>query len=246
MVNKNIFLWLSIILFFGSCTILKKPHNPFEPEMVTIRGGDFLLGDFYDSTNTDAIPVHLVTVNDFKIGKYEVTYSQFDHFSQLTNKALARSAIPERGMRAVAYISWDEANEFCRHFGYRLPTEVEWEYAARSRGKKQLYSGTNSKDSLGFFAITNLLDVRHTMEVGITQPNELGLYDMSGNALEWIGEFYQFYSDPNLFPFNTRDDVRIIRGGSFQEALVTNRTYWRVGTLRDIKSEDIGFRCASD
>ncbi len=65
MVNKNIFLWLSIILFFGSCTILKKPHNPFEPEMVTIRGGDFLLGDFYDSTNTDAIPVHLVTVNDF-------------------------------------------------------------------------------------------------------------------------------------------------------------------------------------
>lgn len=236
--------YLLILFSLQGCLIFRQSGTPYKPEMIKVKGGTFYLGDFHDSTNTDAIPVHLVTVNDFRIGKYEVTYEQYDHYTDIMGLPRIRSDIADRGRRAVTYVTWDEALAFCNYYGYRLPTEIEWEYAARSAGKEQLYSGTNSKDSLAFYAVTRDLEVSHTLEVGILMPNELGLYDMSGNAFEWIGEFYQFYRDPELFPFSTRDGVRIIRGGSYNEETVTTRTYWRTGTLHDVRSEDIGFRCA--
>jgi formylglycine-generating enzyme required for sulfatase activity len=69
---------------------------------------------------------------------------------------------------------------------------------------------------------------------------------MSGNAFEWIGQYYQFYSMPDRKHSLDDDAVRIIRGGSFYENVRTNRTYWRTGTLKEVRSEDIGFRCADD
>lgn len=242
---KQIFFYI-LILSFCNCTLLRNEKNQYKPEMVSVKSGTFLFGDFYDGKNTDAIPTHNVYVDDFKIGKYEVTYEQFDYFAEKTGSEKAASDLAERGLRAVSYITWDDAKAFCNYFGYRLPTEIEWEYAARSGGKEQVLSGATTLDSIYVVALTKHENKNASVIVGTKKPNNLGIYDMSGNVFEWIGEYYQFYSKPELKHSLDEDAVRIIRGGSFYENIVTNRTYWRTGTLKDITSEDIGFRCASD
>lgn len=214
--------------------------------MVSIKGGTFILGDFYENKNTDAIPTHSVTVDDYKIGKFEVTYRQFDYFADQKGLDKPKSDIKKRGNRAVTHIDWNEAKEFCEYYGFRLPTEVEWEYAARSRGKEHVLSGTTTLDSIYVVALTAHENIKETVEVGTKKPNDLGIYDMSGNAFEWIGQYYQFYSMPERKHSLDEDAVRIIRGGSFYENVRTNRTYWRTGTLKEVRSEDIGFRCADD
>jgi formylglycine-generating enzyme required for sulfatase activity len=242
---QKVFL-LFYILLLGSCSILDREKNQYKPEMVSVKGGTFMFGDFYENKNTDAIPSHSVTVDDFKIGKYEVTYEQFDYFAKKKGIKIPDSDLVERGRRAVTYVSWDEALSFCKYYGFRLPTETEWEYAARSRGKDHVLSGTAELDSVYVVALTKHENRNESIEVGTKRPNDLGIYDMSGNVFEWIGDFYQFYSMPERKHSLDDDAVRIIRGGSFYESMVANRTYWRTGTLKEIKSEDIGFRCASD
>jgi len=242
--NKLVLITLSVL--FLCCSAFRKTPNPYKPTMVSVEGGFFLYGDFFEEENTDAIPVHQVFVNDFKIGKYEITYAQFDYFASKTKIPQPKSDLDARGERAVAYITWDEAKAFCNFYGYRLPTETEWEYAARSGGKNQVLSGTTTLDSIYVVALTKHEDRDNTIQVGTKKPNDLGIYDMSGNAFEWIGEYYQFYAYPDRKHSLDEDAVRIIRGGSYYENIIANRTYWRTGTLRDVRSEDIGFRCAGD
>lgn len=242
--TKHTLITLSAL--FLCCSALRKTPNPHKPIMVSVEGGNFLYGDFFEEENTDAIPVHQVFVDDFKIGKYEITYEQFDYFASKTKISKPRSDLEIRGNRAVAYVTWDEAKAFCDFYGYRLPTETEWEYAARSGGENHVLSGTTTLDSIYVVALTKHEDRDNTIQVGTKKPNDLGIYDMSGNAFEWIGEYYQFYAMPERKHSLDEDAVRIIRGGSYYENIVANRTYWRTGTLRDIRSEDVGFRCAGD
>jgi len=233
--------WLSL-----SCNVFKNPINQYKPIMVKIQGGSFLYGDFYDSTNTDAIPVHLVDVEDFKIAQFETTFDQYDFFAEREGFAKPHLSDSIRGTRAVVNITWDKALAFCQYYDMRLPTETEWEYAARSRGKNQVISGTTTLDSIYAFAVTVHENWSVPEPVGSKAPNDLGIYDMSGNVFEWVGQYYQFYSMPERKHSLDEDAVRIIRGGSFTERIQTNRTYWRTGTLRDVASPDIGFRCADD
>lgn len=214
--------------------------------MVYVKGGTYLMGDFFEDSNSDALPTHIVHISDFKISKFETTYSQFDYFAKINNIPLPKSEILERANRAVTFITWDEAVAFCSYYGMRLPSEAEWEYAARSGGKRQVISGSTSLDSLYIMALTN--HERHTESdvVGKKEPNDLGIYDMSGNVFEWIGNYYQFYTKPGAMHNIKEDDMRLIRGGSFYENVLANRTYWRTGTLRDIRAEDVGFRCVED
>ena len=244
--RKKLFFYSLFISLIGCLIIKPSEKKPFKPQMVKIKGGTFNFGGFYEGTNTDAIPVHEVFVEDFKISKYEITYAQFDFFSEKNDLEKPKSDIEKRGNRAVAYVTWDEAKAFCNYFDLRLPTEVEWEYAARSGGKKQVVSGSTNLDSIYVVALTKDEDRRESDVVGTKQPNDLGIYDMSGNVFEWIGEYYQFYSMPERRHSLDEDAVRIIRGGSYYENMLANRTYWRTGTLRDVRSEDIGFRCAED
>ncbi|MEQ8579422.1 MAG: SUMF1/EgtB/PvdO family nonheme iron enzyme [Balneola sp.] len=245
MLQKLLIYFLLISL--SGCSFFKLNENKnYKPELVSVEGGSFYYGDFYEGKNTDAIPVHQVKVDEFKISKYEITYQQFDYFAEKTNLEKPESDLEKRGIRAVAYVTWDEAKAFCEFFGYRLPTETEWEYAARSGGKNQVVSGATTLDSIYVVALTKDENRSESIEVGTKQPNDLGIYDMSGNVFEWIGDYYQFYSMPERKHSLDEDAVRIIRGGSYYESMVANRTYWRTGTLRDVRSEDIGFRCADD
>jgi len=212
--------------------------------MKFVKGSTFLLGDVINGENEDALPVHEAEVEDFYISAYETTFRQYDYFARQTGRPLPDDEGYGRKNRAVINVTWDEAKAFCNYFGYRLPTEIEWEYAAREAGKPILYSGTNSPDSLKFYAFTGDDDLIFSLPVGQKRPNSLGLYDMSGNVFEWIGDYYQMYQYPDKYHLNEEDAVRIIRGGSFREEVFTTRTYHRAGTLRDVRDDDVGFRCA--
>lgn len=241
---RIIFFTLIYSSFLGSCILFKQKKKPYTPEMVFVEGGSFIFGDVFEQENSDALPVHEVKIPSFYIGRHEVTFSEYDAFAISTGRDLPADQGFGRGERAVVSVTWDEAMAFCKSLGYRLPSESEWEYAARSRGKNDLYSGTSNVDSLREFAITRSDNINFSYKVGKRKPNDLGLYDMSGNVFEWIDEFYQFYSMPDLLHDHKNDGIRIIRGGSFGEEKSTTRTYWRTGTLRDVRATDIGFRCA--
>lgn len=241
----RIFLLALIFVFsLSNCSVFKNTPSTSKPEMVFVEGGTFLMGDVIKRSNSDALPLHEVNIKDFYIGKYEITFEQYDEFALNTGRELPNDRDYGRGQRAVVYINWHDAQAFCNYWGWRLPTEKEWEYAARSRGKKMQFSGTNNIDSLDVYAVTKNSNINFSYLAGSKKPNELGLYDMSGNVLEMTGSFYQSYSAPDSI-INLQDrGLRVVRGGSFLERISTNQTFWRVGTYDLMIHNDVGFRCA--
>lgn len=215
--------------------------------MTLVPAGAFEMGDFHDGTNDDALPVHRVIVGPFLIDRMEVSYSEYDAYASREGLPLPDDDGYGRGSRAVANVTWDEAVAFCQSRGLRLPSELEWEYAARSAGQDHVYSGTSDVDSLGSYARFKDNSVGFSAEGGRKSPNELGIYDMSGNVAEWVGDYYQFYPEPGAAPeYSNLEEsgIRIVRGGYFDHPENILRTYWRTGTLKETRTFSIGFRCA--
>lgn len=158
-------------------------------EMVFVKGNCYQMGDSFREGNRDEIPVHEVCVDDFYIGKYEVTQAQW-HAVMGNNPSNFKG-----DLRPVEQVSWNDVQEFINRLSrmtgkrYRLPTEAEWEFAARggvkSRGYK--YAGSNSVDEVAWYKANS---GGKTVEAGRLKPNELGIYDMSGNVLEWCSDRY--------------------------------------------------------
>ena len=237
-----------MFMFLPLITMAQTTDMPLRYEMVFVDGGNFYMGDLFYQHNPDALPVHPVYLDDFYIGKYPVTFEEYDAFASANGFPLPNDGGRGRGNRAVVNVSWDDALEFCNSLGYRLPTEQEWEYAARSGGRHEVFSGTNARDSLDYFAHFQYNSPPVSQPVGTKLPNGLGIYDMSGNVYEWIGDWYmQYHSNPRRrYKFSLdRSDLRVIRGGSIKQLPFPIRTYWRVYTFRDTRSPEIGIRCAS-
>lgn len=209
-------------------------------EMVFVEGGIFDMGSNSDK-NSDEYPAHSVTVSDFYIGKYEVTQRQYQAIMG-TNPS--KSNVGEN--YPVEYVCWDEAQSFIKELNkktgkeYRLPTEAEWEYAARS-GKKSRnynYSGSNTVSDVAWL-YDNSSSKTHS--IGSKKANELGIYDMSGNVWEWCEDWHKRY--PNNVDVNDYTGIyRIYRGGSLYKDATSCRVAYRAYATYRRRYTDIGFR----
>ncbi|MCL2598189.1 MAG: SUMF1/EgtB/PvdO family nonheme iron enzyme, partial [Paludibacter sp.] len=228
------------------------------PEMVLVQGGTFRMGCTKEQggdCEKDEKPDHLVAVSSFYIGKYEITQKQWQLImgttvSQQRDKADKNWSIKGEGDNyPMYYVSWDEAQEFINRLNaatgkqYRLPTEAEWEYASRGglQSAHFKYSGSNNLNEVAWYA-DNSAGSAHP--VGTKQPNELGIYDMSGNVYEWCQDWYGQYS-----PSQQSDPVgpsmgsnRVLRGGSWDSFAVYCRVSYRRGIPPGDRSINLGFR----
>ena len=196
----------------------------------------------------DEKPVHTVCVDDYYIGKYEVTQGQWQ--SVMGNNP---SFFKNCGEKCpVEQVSWNDIQEFIKKLNaktgkkYRLPTEAEWEYAARSGGKKEKYAGTSSDVELGKYAWYSANSGGSAHPSGQKQPNSLGLYDMTGNVWEWCQDWYgeKYYSqstrkNPSGPQSGTR---RVLRGGAWLFEPAGIRAATRYGLTPASRSDLYGFR----
>ena len=240
-------LLLLVSTSLSGCFLFRKATSALPFETVQVPGGAYMMGDFVNQENQDATPLHRVILAPFEISKYEITYDQFDIYAMEAGVELPDDNGYGRGHRAVANVTWFEANDYCAFYGFRLPTEQEWEYSARDTGQNHTYPGTSEEEEVDNYVRHIDNSVAHSFVVGTKSPNGLGLYDMGGNVFEWVGDYYEFYPEPGTDPVYKdleNFSMRIIRGGSFKMGLSVAQTWWRSGTLGDISSDNIGFRCA--
>jgi formylglycine-generating enzyme required for sulfatase activity len=207
-------------------------------KFVRLCAGRFLMGspDNEKDRNKDESPQHWVSLSAFALGQTEVTNAQYQKF---------KPDHPDKDDRPVAKVNWNEAKAFCEHYGYRLPTEAEWEYAVRagSKGRWPFGEDETQLDSYAWYR-QNADDKTHT--VGQKQANPWGLYDMAGNVWEWVADWYGPYSaDPQTNPTGpAAGDYRVLRGGAFGDEPRGLRSAFRYRVNPEDGSRVDGFRCA--
>jgi formylglycine-generating enzyme required for sulfatase activity len=220
------------------------------PEMVRIPEGDFNMGqanphlDCYDC-DKDEQPVHKVMLSGFEIGRFEVTNAQYKTFAEATGRSSAewrQYYKPGKENFPVLNVSWADAQAYCAWLqaetgrSYRLPTEAEWEYAARAGTQNAFIHGNklshreahfDNKDGPG--------------RIGRFKPNRFGLYDTLGNVWEWCADWYgedYYQKSPDKNPQGpTTGQYRVLRGGSWlstkQLCRVANRSWYNPGYILD-------------
>ena len=218
-------------------------------EMVFVKGGSFMMGDQADAASSIDLPVHEVRLNNFYIAKYLVTQALWKAVLGLDNSPSKFKG----GNRPVERVSWNEVQEFIKELNkistrsYRLLTESEWEYAARGGEKSEgyEYAGSNKLKDIAWY---NKNSYGETKPVGLKYPNELGIYDMSGNVLEWCEDDYHANyhgapDDGSAWVDNPkRDSDRIIRGGSWGNNLRNCRVSYRDYSAPLSRTSKLGFR----
>lgn len=208
--------------------------------MVKLKGGCFAMGTA--DLRSDEAPVHEVCLSDFSIDRHEVT--QAEYFAVMgTNPS---EFFDPR--RPVERVSWQQAADYCKKIKKRLPTEAEWEYAARDGGKYIRWAGTDNLAELDDYAWGKDNSGGFTQPVALKKPTALGLYDMSGNVAEWVIDWYDPYPAKSLKnPKGPKtSNARATRGGSFESDPQYMRTHFREGATPDIVYNFYGFRCVKD
>jgi sulfatase modifying factor 1 len=233
---------------------------PAAGEFVFVKGGCFEMGDVFLDGFDNEKPVHEVCVDDFYMGKYEITQRQWKEI--MVNNP---SYFTDCGSDCpVERVSWDDVQVFLAELNkktgrkYRLPTEAEWEYACREGGKKVRF-GTGS-DRISPEALNFDADKEYKQEysdsgkslgrpaaVGSYKPNSLGLYDMSGNVWEWVQdkfsvEAYAHHVKDNPIYKEEEGSFRVRRGGSWNSTPWSPRCSYRYGFKHDRSIFDLGFR----
>jgi len=228
----------------------KAKEKPFKHEMAFIKGGTFRMGSPSDEAGRydNEGPLHEVTVSDFYMGKYEVTFAQYDAFCEATGRKKPSDNFWGRGSKPVIDVTWNDADAYCEWLStqmgekYRLPTEAEWEYACRA--------GTTTPFSFGSTISTYQANYdgdsvgRKAMEVGSFPPNAWGLYDMHGNVREWCSDWFGSYSSGRQTNPQgaSSGDTHVIRNGSWvdlPEDVRSAKRQWMPPYYTDL---DLGFR----
>jgi sulfatase modifying factor 1 len=197
MTKQTLIIFLGLLVF-NSCT-------QDNVDWVFVDGGTFeqgknqiIISPKGDTINGFTSPHRMVDLDDFYISKYEITVKQFREFCKKTDRKMPDAPIENAHGIKVYYkwidenpmlATWDEANDFAKWSGGRLPTEAEWEYAAKGgkKTKNYKYSGSNNPLEIGWVK-ENSDSTFH--KVGLLKPNELGIYDMTGNVGEWVFDWY--------------------------------------------------------
>ncbi len=221
-------------------------------KMLPVAGGTFQMGaqstdpngQNYDAeANSYENPVHQVTLSAFTIGETEVTQALWEAVMGSNPSSFKGSDLP------VETVSWDDCQTFITKLNqltgktFRLPTEAEWEYAARGGNKSQgyKYSGSNTIDDVAWYYDNG---GSKTHAVGTKQANELGIYDMSGNVWEWCSDWYDSYgSSSQTNPTGAASgSYRVLRGGSWNYNAMFCRVSLRSGYYPDYGNDGRGLR----
>ena len=214
--------------------------------MVRVEAGTFTMGATAEMKNpwNEEKPTHQVTLtNDYYMGKYEVTQALWKAVMGSNPSNFKGDNLP------VEKVIWNDCQEFISKLNritgktFRLPTEAEWEYAARGGNKSRgyQYSGSNNLSDVAWYEDNS---GNKTHAVGTKQPNELGIYDMTGNVLEWCQDRYGKYSSTsqvNPTGANSGSD-RVYRGGSWIGNAWFCRSSYRYGSSPDNRSYALGLR----
>ncbi len=240
-------------------------------EFVQIPAGTFDLGDSTGYGNEKPV-VENVYIDAFKMSKYEITNSQFAQFlKEYGSDKVKRGEYKDQTMiyeykwgvkkegdrwiaqkgyenHPIVYVTWYGANEFCQHYGYQLPTEAQWEYAAKG-GQNQKWAGTDDPNQLKNYAwYGESWNSGSTHPVGQKLANPFELHDMSGNVWEWCQDWYDanFYNTSASKLPNPKNDstaqYRVLRGGSWSNdpniCRAANRNYY----FPTVRGRHYGFR----
>ncbi len=227
---------------------IEKDRSGFK--MVFVKGGEYIMGG-NDIVNDGGRPElriadecpHPVTVKDFYIGKYEIT--QGDWIEIMGNNPSEPNDCIDC---PVNQISWEDIQEFIKKVNskyseeYRLPTEEEWEFASKGglKSKGFVYSGSNDVNEVAWFS-NNSENKPHP--VGMLKPNELGIYDMSGNIWEWCSNSKKPYPCDNINK-ELKFESKILRGGTFGNTAQSVRVIDRNGRGTSLRLQTLGFRLA--
>ena len=255
-------------------------------KMILVKGGNFIMGS---DNLPDAAPAHKITLKSFYIDKTPVTVAMFRSFVKVTNFKTEAEKFGDSGVfnielqkwellpgaywlkplgpdgpdaednHPVTQVSWNDAVAFAVWAGKRLPTEAEWEYAARSgKNSGDKYSWGNSVLKNGKYAANTWQGTikapettdgfLYTSPVGIFGENELGLTDMGGNIWQWCADVYKTYPGSNL-NIQANDKVRVTRGGSFffdEYGEESFSVYYRSKNSIETSLFNTGFRCAKN
>lgn len=261
-------------------TLIKKTKS----NLVYIKGGTFKMGDFGSISTLDKLPytsqdeskpLHDVDLDSFSIGKYKVTYEEFDIYTKSTGARRIAEFANERDYRKIpnvpAGVNWQEAKNYCLWLGkltnlpFDLPTEAQWEYAARSGGKYHPWATDNGHYEEGRNVAS--YEQRESMMPGISSPNvypiakfppnPIGLYDMSSNGRDWVNDWFSatyYQQSPRKNPQGPKTGKeKVIRGleGDYATAVTMYRqkappnkkvVYIGKQPFSD-READIGFRC---
>ena len=231
-----------------------KQHNT--PEMVKIPLGSFIMGSNHGSP--DQKPPHRIKMKKhFAIGKYEITFSQYDAFARATKRKKPDDEGWGRGNRPVINVSLQNAKDYAKWLSkktrrnFRLPTEVEWEYVTRTGFKSQL--GFNDLIGLGDANCDGcryFWESAKTVEVGSFDSNKYGLHDLFGNVWEWTCSVYtKRYKGLEKTCINTNDldgKTIAVRGGGWNSFRETLRSYVRYNNFSTYKGKDLGFRLVEE
>lgn len=220
--------------------------------MILVPGGDFVMGS---DNGGDHGPSHIVRLDTFYIDKYEVTNAQYHRFCLETGRSLPEfwdmdvfHCSMDHPDHPVTGVSWSDAVAYAEWCGKRLPTEAEWEYAARGglSGRKYPNGDTLTTADANY----TKSERGGTVPVGSYPANGFGIHDTAGNVTEWVADWYSadYYAvSPHANPKGPeKGKFRVIRGGGWHSGPSCNRVYFRNALPPNWLDFNVGFRCAKD
>lgn len=229
--------------------VVTKTHYMEPVEMVTIPAGVYLMGsDAFEN----AKPVHMVKVEKpFKMSAFEVTNKEYAYYLKATGVKYRKRKLLKNESAPVVYVSWEEANRYAKWLSkmtgkhYRLPTEAEWEYAARA-GSDTLYIWGDNPALAPQYAWMAINAHGFVHSGGLLQPNAFGLYDMAGNVAEWcLDAMMPNYSGAPSVSNRAvvdPDGMKVFRGGSYLSEGEALSPSYRNSNIPIYRSKEIGFR----